>query len=86
MGAQEDVQLVVMREIRDRGLVELDGVRRLNPQVDERDLVRALHTLLAEELIERASLLSSAPLERIAASKDGVHITDAGFAWLAAAE
>ncbi len=83
---QDDVQLVVMQRLRDWGLVDIDTVREQGPKADSRDLLRALQILLADGLIERSSPLTSARLERIAASQGGIFVTNAGVRWLAHAE
>jgi len=41
---------------------------RTDPRIDEDDLLRTLHVLLADGLLERAFSLSSATLEQKAAS------------------
>jgi hypothetical protein len=86
MDIQHDVQVAVMLRLRDWGIVDIEDIREQYPKVDGRDLMRALQILLADELIERASPLTSAPLERIAASQGGLHLTNAGIRWLAHAE
>jgi hypothetical protein len=67
-------------------LVDIEAVGEQYPRVDSRDLLRGLQILLADGLIERSSPLTSATLERIAASQGGMFVTNAGLRWLANAE
>ena len=75
-------RLLIMQALRDLGTIDLRDVHQDYAKADEREVVRALQVLLAEGLIERASTLSSAPLDRIAASQGGMRVTDAGYRWL----
>jgi hypothetical protein len=86
MDTHDEVQLLALQGIRDWGMVDLEAVREQRPNADGRDLLRALQVLLAEGLIERASPLTSAPLERIAASQGGIQLTTTGHRWLTDAE
>jgi hypothetical protein len=62
--------------------INLLGETEQDPKVDGRDLLRGLQVLLADGLIKRSSPLTSARLERIAASQGGMFLTDAGLWWL----
>ena len=75
---QERVQLVVLRMLDERGAIVPKSVAYQCPGSDGGDLVAALDIMVQEGFIERVPPLSSARLVKVASSKGGMHLTEAG--------
>ncbi len=75
---QERVQLVVLRMLDERGAIVPRTVAYQCPGSDGGDLVAALDIMVQEGLLERMPPLSSATLVKVASSKGGMHLTEAG--------
>jgi hypothetical protein len=75
---QERVQLVVLRMLDERGAIAPRTVAYRCPGSDAGDLVAALDIMVQEGFIEKVPPLSPATLVKIASSKGGMHLTEAG--------
>jgi hypothetical protein len=75
---QERVQLVVLRMLDERGVIAPRTVAEQCPGSDGGDLVAALDIMVQEGVLERVRPLSSATLVKVASSKGGMHLTEAG--------